>query len=159
MLGTEELTVFVSYSQLVVFDCSVDHPFNDWSEKHVAQGFSWRPRSLAFRTLYEAGEHVLMVRLEAQEFDPPRDAARVIDVPFEVPPSGAIEIASISDSVALEIPPGSYQMRFEGYEQSDGEKPKVCFLFYRTDSPCFNIAKADADLNPSADLLLTASVA
>lgn len=159
MPGTRELTVSVSYAQLSVFDGSLDRPFNDWSEKHVVQGFAWRPGSVAFHTLEDDCDHIVVVSLELGEADPSRDAARVIDVPFEVPASGAIEIGGIFDSTALEFPPGTYQLRFEGYEQADGEIPKVRLSFRRTDSPCFRIVKADAGLDPGMDLLLTASPA
>jgi hypothetical protein len=40
----------ISYSQLAVFDASLDQPLNDWTPEHADQGFSWRPRSVSFRT-------------------------------------------------------------------------------------------------------------
>lgn len=52
-----EVIVDVSYSQLGVFVAGPLKPFNDWTDKHVAQGFAWRPESVSFRTLVEAGSH------------------------------------------------------------------------------------------------------
>ena len=101
----------------------------------------------------------MTVRLEAQESDPAPDAIRVIDVPFEVPPSGAIEIGSISDSVSLELPSDIYQLRFECYERANSATPRVRLLFYRNSNPRFDIVRADSELNPGTDFLVIASPA
>jgi hypothetical protein len=159
MIGTNELVISVSYSQLAVFDHSLERPFNGWTDTHVAQGFSWRPGSVAFRTIEQGGQHLVTVGLEAQESDPAPDAIRIIDAPFEVPPSGAIEIGSISDSVLLELPSDIYQLRFECYERANGATPRVHLLFYRNSNPRFEVVRADSELNPGADLLLIASPA
>jgi len=156
-MGTNELVISVSYSQLAVFDHSLERPFNEWTDRHVAQGFSWRPGIVAFRTIEEGGKHLVTIRLEAQESDPALDAIRVIDVPFEVPPSGAIEIGSISDSVSLELPSDIYQLRFECYERANNAIPRVSLLFYSSSEPRFDVVRADSELNPGTDLLLTAS--
>jgi hypothetical protein len=159
MMGASELTISVSYSQLAVFDHSLERPFNEWNDKHVAQGVSWRLGSVAFRTIEEGGPHLVTVRLDAHDNDLAPDAIRVIDVPFEVPPSGTIEIGSISDSVLLELPPGIYQLRYECYERANSPTPRVRLLFYRNSNPRFSIVRADRELNPGADLLLIASPA
>jgi hypothetical protein len=159
MMGTNELTISVSYSQLAVFDQSLERPFNVWTDRHVAQGFSWRPGSVAFRTIEEAGPHVVTVELDAHEGDPAPNAIRVIAVPFEVPPSGAIEVGSIADSVLLELPSGNYQLRFECYERANSPTPRVRLLFCKNSDPRFDIIRADSELNPGTDLLLIASPA
>jgi hypothetical protein len=159
MIGTNELTISVSYSQLAVFDHSLERPFNAWTDRHVAQGFSWRPGSVAFGTIEDGGPHLVTVRLDARESDPALDAIRVIDVPFEVPPSGAIEIGSISDSVLLELPSDIYQLRFECYERANSPTARLRLLFCRNSNPRFDIVRADSELNPGTDLLLIASPA
>jgi Competence protein J (ComJ) len=158
-IGTRpnELLISVSYSQLAVFDHSLERPFNEWTDRHVAQGFSWRLGSVAFRTIEEGGKHLVTVRLEAQESDPAPDAIRVIDVPFEIPPSGTIEIGSISDSVSLELPSDVYQLRFECYERANSATPRLRLLFYSNSKPHFEVVRADSELNPGRDLLLMAS--
>jgi len=152
-----ELKIFVSYSQLAVFDHSLERPFNDWTERHVAQGFAWRPGSVSFATLEEGGDHLVAVSLEDMRNDePPIDAVRVIDVPFEVPPSGSIEIGSISDCRSVELPAGHYQLRFENYRASEGKLPRVHLLLHRDGNPHFRVIKAEI---AAVDLLLTASPA
>ena len=155
-MESSELTISVSYSQLAVFDHALERPFNRWSDRHVAQGFSWRPGSVAFRTIEEGGQHLVTVRLDAHEGEPAPSAIRVIDVPFEVPLNGAIEIGSISDSVSLELPSGVYQLRFECYDRANSTSPRVRLLFNRNNNPGFKVVRADSGLNSVADLVLTA---
>lgn len=154
-----EISIFVSYSQIAVFDHSLENPFNQWTDKHVAQGFSWRPGSAAFRTIAEGGRHLVTVTVDIAEDEPPPSAVRIIDVPFEVPADGAIEIGSISDSSLLDIPSGLYRLRFECYNPVSGEPARLSFLFIRNASPTFHIVRADSELIPGEDLLLTASAA
>lgn len=158
-METGELTILVSYSQLAVFDHSLDRPFNEWTDRHVAQGFAWRPGSVGFRTVDESGQHLVTVRLDAGERDPPPDAIRVIDVPFEVPPGGAIEIGSISDSKPLMLPSGRYQLRFECHGGANSLGPRVRLSFDRNNHPHFEVVRTDSKLNPDTALLLNASPA
>ncbi len=100
----------VSYGQLAIFWSTLPQPFNDWTDQHVGQGFAWRPGSASFRTLIESGIHTVDVNLVDQALPVSSDAVRVIEVPFDVPADGAIEVASISDSVPLTLPAGMYQL-------------------------------------------------
>jgi hypothetical protein len=156
-MARHELKVFVSHSQLAVFHHSLDRPFNTWTKRHVAQGFSWRPGSVSFGTLEEGGN--LLVTLsddESLKGEPPSDAARIIDVPFEVPADGAVEIGSIAGGESVELPAGLYQLRFENYRANEGELPRARLLFSRDSNPRFRIVRADAELAPEGDLLLSA---
>lgn len=153
-------TISVSYSQLVVFDHSLDRPFNGWTDRHVAQGFAWRPGSVAFRTVEEGGQHLVAVTFEVTEDDAVApNALRVIDVPFEVPPDEMIEIGSVSDSASFKIPAGLYGLRFECFERSGGDTPLIRLSFRRSSSPGFRVIRAGPDFSPEAPLVLTASPA
>jgi len=157
-LGTQIISV--SYSQLVVFDHSLDRPFNQWTDRHVTQGFAWRPGSVAFRTVEEGGQHLVDVIFEATEDDiVPPNALRVIDVPFEVPPDETIEIGSVSDSASFKIPAGLYCLRFECFERSGGSPPLIRLSFRRSSSPGFRVVRAGSDFSPEQPLVLTASPA
>jgi hypothetical protein len=151
-----ESAMTVSYSQMAVFDPTLRRPFNEWTRGHVAQGFSWRPGSVAFRTVQESGPHLVMASVVAYQVEPMSEVIRAIDVPFEVPPEGTVEIGSISDSTSFELPPGLYQLRFECYGRTNGTKPRVRFLFCRDDDPVFRLVRVDSDLHPGKDLLLSA---
>jgi hypothetical protein len=154
-----EFPILVSYSQVTVFDHSLERPFNQWTNKHVAQGFSWRPGSAAFRTVAEGGQHLVTVAVDVAETEQSPRAVRIIDVPFEVPADGNVEVGSSSDSSLLHIPPGIYRLRFECYEQIGSQVPTIRFLFTRNESPTFHIVRLDPDLKPGNELLLTASAA
>ena len=36
-----EFKLLVSYHQILVYDASMDNPFNDWRREHLGQGFAW----------------------------------------------------------------------------------------------------------------------
>jgi hypothetical protein len=158
-MSSVEFPIHVSYSQVTVFDHSLERPFNQWTDKHVAQGFSWRPGSAAFRTIAEGGQHLVTVTVDLTEDEQPPGALRVIDVPFDVPADGAVEIGSISDSSVPEIPPGTYRLRYECYEPVSGQTARIRFLFTRNTNPTFEIVRADPELSPEGELLLTTSAA
>jgi competence protein J (ComJ) len=139
----------VSYSQIVVFDSSLEKPFNDWTDEHVQQGFAWRPGSVSFGALEGDGSYAIELVTEVAEVLP--QAERVIQVPFEVSPGGSIEIASIPDSRLVSIPPGVYQLRFECCPEL-----RVRLVIIKSQNPSFEIVRADAELSRTKDLVLTA---
>jgi Competence protein J (ComJ) len=146
--------VFVSYSQLSVFDPSLAKPFNNWTRAHVAQGFAWRPGSVSFKTLSESEAYDVELLLGEGERPTSSHALRVIEVPFLVPSNGSLEVASIGDGKRLELPPGSNQLRFEALPKS-----KIRLVFTKGREPKFLIVRADADLAPPTPLLKTAEPA
>ena len=149
----------VSYSQVAVFDSSLEEPFNFWTERHVSQGFAWRPGSVSFRTIAESGPHSLEITISNDDLEISADAQRVIEVPFAVPSSGEIEVASISDSRALSLRPGSYVLRFECSSETNGNQRKIKFVFIKNKNPEFRLLRIGTDLPNEGDLLLTATPA
>lgn len=147
-------TLYVSYSQIAVFDPSLDRPFNDWATRHVGQGFAWRSGSVSFATLEEAGEHEIDVLLPGNGMTTSASTIRAIQVPFEVPAGGIVSVASISDELSVQVPPGSYGLR---YEAMPGRIIRLMFI--RDADPEFRIVKADAGLCPTYPLLTTAEPA
>lgn len=149
----------VSYSQLAVFASSLAQPFNDWTDRHVAQGFAWRPGSVSFRTLLEGGRHLVEICVVDHLGPVDSEAVRVIDVPFEVPQDGGIEIGSISETIPLTLPVGSFELRCEFLRPETQEGERVRLTFARTDMSHFRLVRADRDLSPGEELLTTASPA
>lgn len=154
-----ELLISVSHSQIAIFDRILDRPLNKWTAARVDQGFSWRPGSVSFCTLQEAGEHSVALLVNSHEYLVPSDAVRVIEVPFEVPPSGAIELGSVADSQPLCIRAGLYQLRFECYAPANSAVSRVRLLLDENPEPKFRIMRADSALHPGAELLIAASPA
>ncbi|MBH1987068.1 MAG: hypothetical protein I8H76_07090 [Burkholderiales bacterium] len=149
----------VAYSQLAVFVSSIKQPFNDWTDRHVDQGFAWRPGSVSFRTLVEAGAHVVEVSV-ADRMGPIRDdAIRVVEVPFEVPPDGAVEIGGIAETVPVSLPAGAFVLRCEFLHPPGTEGERVAMTFAKGEAARFAVLRADAELNPGVELLTHADPA
>jgi hypothetical protein len=147
----------VSYSQITVFDSALEQPFNLWTERHVKQGFSWRQGSVSFGTIDEAARYTIDI-VVGEDLNVSPQARRVIQTPFQVPPSGSIEIASIADNVPLSLP-GIYALRYECFLASDELGRRIRFLFTRTENPTFKILRADSEMSAGNDLLLSTSPA
>lgn len=151
--------LYVLYSQLCVFASSLQQPFNDWLQAHVDQGFAWRPGSASFRALVEEGRHLVELDVSKQLPEIDSDAIRVIEVPFEVPPDGNIEIASISESVPLSLAVGSYILRCAFYEKNEDGTSPVRVTFIPSDSPKFEVVRADSELCIPSELVKEANPA
>lgn len=149
----------VSYGQLAIFPSAERQPFNDWTQQHVDQGFAWRPRCASFRTLCEAGKHAIHLELADHLSPPAASAIRVIDVPFEVPSDGTIEVASIGDGQRLALSPGMYALRCEFRGPDDLHRQHVELKFARFDNPHFAVVVADRELLVGPELLTTAEPA
>lgn len=158
-MATTSFPLDVSYSQIVVFDSALVKPFNDWTDRHANQGFAWRPGSVSFRTIEENERYLIEVAAHSSDVELSSDAARIIQVRFEIPASGSIEVASIADSMPLELPSGVYALRFECFQQESGSEPRIKLVFIRRDDPKFEVLRADAELSVTGELLLTTSPA
>jgi Competence protein J (ComJ) len=156
MFATRSFVLNVSHSQVVVFDRSLERPFNSWTERHVAQGFAWRPGSVAFGTVEESGPHRVSVIVAPVHVVVSSRAVRVIEVPFKVPPHGEVEIASVADTVPLQLPSQLDSLRFEYLVGSSAAE--IALTFMRTGSPTFKIMHSDAEPF-TGELLLNASPA
>jgi len=151
--------VDVTYSQLAVFASALQHPLNDWTDEHVAQGFAWRPGSVSFRTLVESGPHAIEINVAECAGSLHPDTVRAIEVPFEVPADGAIEIGSISDSVLLSLKPGLLLLRCEFLGHTGDIRQHVRLTFSTKDIVRFAIVRADEALTPDRNLLESAEAA
>lgn len=149
----------VSHAQIAVFDSNLANPFNDWTDGHVSQGFSWRPGSVSFATLEPAGKLAVQVtRSSAGDLGAAR-AERAIVVPFSVPLQGTLEVASITGSVALKLPPGEYELTFMHGRDLDGGM-WTNLNFRAVDEPTKpRIVLADPALSPPPELIMTAEPA
>jgi hypothetical protein len=155
----KSLKLDISYSQLAVFWSSLQQPFNNWTQRHVDQGFAWRPGSVSFRTLVEAGTHSVQVEIDDHAGTISANAMRVIEVPFEVPADGTIEVASISDSSQLMLPVGTYSLRCEFLGADEEGTECVRLVFARSDDQHFAVVRADDELIVEQELLTTAEAA
>jgi len=156
------LTTFeleVSHAQLAVFDAHLANPFNDWTDAHVDQGFSWRPGSVSFATLETTGS--IAVTLEPPGSVSPRDAPpiREILVPFTVPAHGKVEVATMSGSVPVQLPAGQYALTYRHGSSADGAMSATLSFAPATSPVTAEILRADDALKPPAQLVMTAEPA
>lgn len=150
-----EFAIQVSYSQLAVFDAELQDPFNDWTDVHVRQGFSWRRGSVSFGTLREGGELAVEVSTGSSEREE-LPADRAIVVPFHVPSHGLVEVGGIASGVQLELKPGEYELTFEhGTEEEKGMWARL--RFRPVDRPVDpRILKSGGELDPPDQFLMAA---
>lgn len=98
LLGSFEL--LVSNYQIAVSDTTLERPCNDWRREHVRQGFSWRARSVSFRTLDILSSPVEVRLSDALSLR--EDSKRTIRVPFRVAePLGGAFRAGVVEAVVL----------------------------------------------------------
>jgi hypothetical protein len=149
----------VSFGQLAVFASSLRQPFNDWTEQHVSQGFAWRPGSVSFRSMVEAGRHSIEIAVANHLGAVHPEAIRVIEVPFEIPADGAVEIGSIADTVPVSLPAGSFLLRCEFLPPGNTSGERARLTFAKNDPPHFAVVRADPDLSVDRELLTSAQPA
>jgi hypothetical protein len=158
-MTVRSFTLFVSYSQVAVFNASLKQPFSYWTESHVKQGFAWREGSASFSTIEDGGTHAIEVVVEPGTEQISSQAVRVVEVPFEVSDGEMVQIASISDEISISMSPGRYALRFECLGWKDGSEPTIRLVFTPAGDPKFRIIRADAELRPADQLVVTADPA
>lgn len=145
----------ILYSQIALFQYGLDNPFNDWSETHVNQGFSWRDGSVSFGTLSSDGDCKITVKL-TKKIETDDDIIRAIVVPFKVE-KGGIEIGSVMETVSIDIPEGTYEVLFTAKNVNSTEH--YTFSFIESENPNAQVLKADDELNLPDSLLMEANPA
>jgi len=153
------MNVEVSYGQFAVFASSLTDPFNDWTDRHVAQGFAWRPGSVSFRTIVEGAQHSVDVEVVDALIPLHPEAVRVFEVPFEVPSDGAIEIGSVGETVLITLAPELYLLRCEFLTPTANGVGRVRLVFARRESARFAVVRADPAICAEGELLTTAEAA
>ena len=150
-----ERSLYISYSQIAIFQADLERPYNDWSTDHVLQGFAWRPQSVSFGTLEEDGDLRLSIEIK-QTFSVIKDGTiRAIRVPFTV--KGITEIASISDGFKIQVPDGDYSLYFETGRDMNGMWGLLTFVEeYNSEAA---ILLCGGQIKPGKKLLMTANPA
>ena len=149
----------VSYAQIAVFDSNLASPFNDWTDAHVRQGFSWRPGSVSFATIEAEGPILVCVARRSAVDESESTAERIIVVPFSVPAHRAVEVASVGGSVHLQLYPGEYELTFEHGATADSGMWATLY-FRPVDGPVHaRVLRADSNLSPPDVLVMMAQPA
>lgn len=152
---TMKFSLEISYNQLSVFDATLESPFNDWEDAHVRQGFAWRDGSVAFGMTENAETDIDVSTIDAISVDP--GSVRAIIVPFEVPGHERVVIGSVGSEKELKVTAGHYELLFETGDKNGRHWAHLYFV--QNDSAVARIVKADAEIDASSGLLMTASPA
>ena len=143
----------ISYSQFAVFEPSIKHPFNEWTEPHVEQGFSWREDSACFRSLIGDGKHSFTVSFNENLPDLYPKSVWAILVPMPLLYGRKFEVASIGDSVSLAIPFDVNGLMVQFVPPSSNERASAMIDLISIFSPRFAILKADGGLKRTTSLI------
>jgi len=150
--------LFIFYSQLIVSDEAIAPVPSDWTERHVAQGFTWGPGTVSFGTLGDVGDLRVEVRVAGDPEALP-DAARAIVVPFSVSPPGHVTLSDCVNEETVGVPAGEYALLFEigRLNQERGKEAEWCRLTFapRRDARP-EVLRRDGMLSPEYPLLMEA---
>jgi hypothetical protein len=147
----------ILYGQISVFDPHIDKPFNDWTPIHVAQGFSWRDGSVAFKTLHDSGSAYVTVKI-GHELEFNEKSERTILVPYRVGANRLVEISSIDKGEVFGIDSGDYSLVFKTGRKVD-DISWCDFYFIIGACNAARILRADFKIHPSYPLLMEAQPA
>jgi Competence protein J (ComJ) len=127
-------SITVMYGQIVVHTTGLERPGLLWDQDHVAQGFAWDDGIVCFGI----PDHDGMARLEVAklEQEPPlsNQTLWAIAVPFEVT-SGNVDVGTILLTKTIQLPPGNYQLVFEGCRGKSVDAAEYAFVVKLTFTP------------------------
>jgi hypothetical protein len=151
--------VIVSYSQVMIYDKSVQLPGCDWTETHSNQGFARREGTFCCGTLIDCGKANITVYLGA--IDALDKYERVIETPFKAH-TGKIGVEGPDEypiERGFQIEPGIYNLTVAQKFVDEG-MVKVDVYFQWIDKPLTKsaILLQDDDLNPPDILLEDAEI-
>lgn len=131
------------YRQFYIFRKGLKNPFNEWNEKHVEQGFSFRPESIGIMTISESGILHIDVLQDAVICD---NAKRILEFKFTVP-NNYVEIATVTASCFYKIKCGDYKVRIQLSSQREGEDLcRISFLPIANDDDLPRYVKYDSSV-------------
>lgn len=125
----------------------------------MLQGFAWRSDSTSFRTIVDAAVYDVEIYVLNKQGLVRKNAVRVIEVPFTIPPNEAIEVASISDAFNLNLPPGKFLLRCEFLDKKTPGVEHVIFTFSVQDAPKYAVLVADELITVTSNFLIDACAA
>ena len=152
-MSTERVVVDVSCGQLCMFDAVLEAPFNDWSDRQYARGFSWRAASASFATLQHDGAHDIAIIIDKVVPVVAEEVVRAFRVPLSLS-SGRLEIGSISGTI-IEIGTGEFRVQVELHALDDSGRAAVTVRLNRGGAPA-RVLEADDGVDDAGELDLRA---
>jgi len=112
MLKPSRLKIPVLHGQVSLFNRALKNPYNDWTDLHVSQGFSYRRKSVSF-ALPSA---TLLVDVHLQSLPASELIGRHFRLPFDVEGTEGIEFGNVIDTVHFPLEEGRYTIDFALYK-------------------------------------------
>jgi hypothetical protein len=152
-----EFQLPLAWSQVSLFEANLTDPFNDWTDRHLSQGFTWRPGSVSFHLPFRQGEIDISLDL-IDDVQVTNDARRAIVVPF-TSWGGAIEVSTIAASEIIDLPTGRYGLLFQVGLRNG--RQWVSFGLFESAIEAVEpvILRADDQMSLAGDLLMRAEPA
>lgn len=148
-----DFKLMIMYSQISIFNKDLNNPFNNWTDDHVRQGFSWRLESVSFKTLIDSGEINISVSIDNQ-YTKKDNSIIIIRVPFNVT-NNSVEIASITNTRYFDIYNGEYNLYYEsGFDSLSNNWCKFTFVKEMDHTPL--IIKSEVEIISSNELIMNA---
>ena len=148
-----EFELEISYCQFAFFGSGVRLPFNDWTPKHIVQGFSWQEHSACFKTIEDNSIHSFRVWLSKKVPNPNANCARALLVPSPAISQLLVEVASIGDGYEFTIPSKPKGMLVEIFPNEKANRPHIEICLVEEMTRRFEVLKSDQELSPEHPLL------
>lgn len=149
-----EFSIYVEYTQILVYISSHQRPGLIWTDEHTAQGFAWSEGIVSFGVPDHDGECLL--RVDAGERPRTTDVLWSVQVPFVV--SEPLRIGTVFDVRNVDVPRGTYNLVFQALAGNDDYTYIIDLIFAPSDNPSFLIIEkgggieSDVVLKENAEL-------
>ena len=145
-----EYNLQILYSQFSVHT-SESPEFPHWTNEHVSQGVAWRPGHVSFGIPDHDGTCLLDVGMTDQPLIASSTTERLLAVPFDVGPQGGAAVATILETIDLNIQAGAYQLWFELLREpqlvANGQAYRIVVRFQKCPDANFIIIRQGREMS------------
>jgi hypothetical protein len=120
-----------------------------WTDAHVAQGFAWSARLVAFGVPDHDGACRMEVEL-APFAAPDPQALWAVQVPFSV--TGPLQVGTLFEARGVLVPNGSYNLIYQAFPGRNDYAYVLRLTFSQSDAPQFRILKRGGDITAATVL-------
>jgi len=150
-MKTFQIETQIVYSQVVLFNNTIEYPFSNWSDTHVNQGFVWREGTISFGSLDESDDSLInFILRKTNDFEWDIDSKIQIALPFHV--LSTIEFGSLFETVEVDLPNALYQIYFEAKEVNNRGIYNITFV--QNSNPISIVNCLEDGRNPPVNLLM-----
>lgn len=151
-----EFDIQILYSQFSVHTAEAPD-FPHWTDEHVEQGVAWRIGHASFGIPDHDGTCLLDIDRTDAPLSVGPQTERLIAVPFDLPLDTDAFVATILETMALDMPAGAYQLWFELRREPEliakGQAYRIVLRFQPSPTADFLILRQGAEMtSPTINL-------